>query len=571
VRILLTKRQVKHGVYYLALALLGFFVACGTIREHDPNANSPVHKLVVLHTNDTHGHPVKFFKYPAPDVGGLPARATLIGQIRAKNRNVLVLDAGDLNTGRVESNFFKAKPDIEGFNYIGYDAMAVGNHEFDNPVCVLRDQMELAQFPFLSANVKTRDGKYLARPYIIKRFGKLKVAIFGLTTKETETTGNPEHIKDLIFEDEVEVAKKLVPMLKKEADVVIALVHMGIYPFCTKGSKWLASEVSGIDLIVDGHTHTRLDYPIIIKSTGSDHKTIIVQAWKWGLVLGRVDLWIQNRKVKDFKFGTIPVNLKTVEKKQDGTKAYHFIGKEIEEDQRLLRLFQPYLDKVESLLSEVIGHAEGTFLAKGLRTRETALGDMVADSILWFTRHLGVDFAIQNGGGIRTDLPKGRITRGLIHEILPFDNSVVVLTMKGSDVLSFFDYIATICRGRGAFPQVSGGLRFTISYAAGKCEDILINGKPVDPDRMYKIATNSYLANGGDGYKVFLKAIDRFESSMFQRDVLIEYIKSLGGRIRPEVKGRIKVSTDQEVYSCIENLVLWARSEIDGSALDFCV
>ena len=543
-RILLTKRQVKHGVYYLALALLGFFVACGTIREHDPNANSPVHKLVVLHTNDTHGHPVKFFKYPAPDVGGLPARATLIGQIRAKNRNVLVLDAGDLNTGRVESNFFKAKPDIEGFNYIGYDAMAVGNHEFDNPVCVLRDQMELAQFPFLSANVKTRDGKYLARPYIIKRFGKLKVAIFGLTTKETETTGNPEHIKDLIFEDEVEVAKKLVPMLKKEADVVIALVHMGIYPFCTKGSKWLASEVSGIDLIVDGHTHTRLDYPIIIKSTGSDHKTIIVQAWKWGLVLGRVDLWIQNRKVKDFKFGTIPVNLKTVEKKQDGTKAYHFIGKEIEEDQRLLRLFQPYLDKVESLLSEVIGHAEGTFLAKGLRTRETALGDMVADSILWFTRHLGVDFAIQNGGGIRTDLPKGRITRGLIHEILPFDNSVVVLTMKGSDVLSFFDYIATICRGRGAFPQVSGGLRFTISYAAGKCEDILINGKPVDPDRMYKIATNSYLANGGDGYKVFLKAIDRFESSMFQRDVLIEYIKSLGGRIRPEVKGRIKVGGD---------------------------
>lgn len=547
VRTLLKKRQIKYPVYCLALVLLGFFVACETIREHDPNLKSAVHKLVVLHTNDTHGHPVKFFKYPAPNVGGLPARATLVRQIRDRNRNVLVLDAGDLNTGRVESNFFKAKPDIEGFNYIGYDAMAVGNHEFDNPVCVLRDQMELAQFPFISANVKTRDGKYLARPYMIKQFGKLKVAIFGLTTKETETTGNPENIKDLIFEDEVEVAKNLVPMLKKEADIVIALVHMGIYPFCTKGSKRLASEVSGIDLIVDGHTHTKLDSPILIKSTGSDYKTIIVQAWKWGLVLGRVDLWIQNKRVTDFMFEAIPVNLKTVEKEQDGTKAYHFIGKEIREDQGLLRLLQPYIDKVESLLSEVIGHAEGTFFAKGLRTGETALGDMVADSMLWFTKHSGVDFAIQNGGGIRADLPEGRITRGLIHEILPFDNSVVVLTLKGSDVLSLFDYFATICRGRGAFPQVSEGLNFTINYAAGRCKDILINGKPIHPNRTYKIATNSYLANGGDGYKVFLKAIDRFESSTFQRDVFIQYIKSLGGMIRPEVKGRIRISAGQEV------------------------
>ncbi len=547
-RPLINRRQIKYPVYCLVFLLPVFLGTCKTIREHDPNPNASVHKLIVLHTNDTHGHPVKFFKYPAPDVGGLPARATLVRQIRDGNRNVLVLDAGDLNTGRVESNYFKARPDIEGFNYIGYDAMAVGNHEFDNPVHVLRQQMDMARFPFLSANVKTRDGKYLARPYIIKQFGKLKVAVFGLTTRETEISGNPENVKDLIFEDEVEVAGKLVPMLRKEADVVIALVHMGIYPFSTKGSKWLASEVSGIDLIVDGHTHKKLDSPVLIQSIGSNHKTLIVQAWKWGLVLGRVDLWIQNRKIKDFKFETIPINLKTVEKKQDGTKAYHYIGKEIGEDERLLKLLQPYLDKVESLLSEVIGHAEATYLTKGLRTRETALGDMVADSMLWYTKHLGVDFAIQNGGGIRADLPEGRITRGLIHEILPFDNSLVVLTMKGSDVLSLFDYFATIERGSGAFPQVSEGLNFTINYATGRCEDIFIYGKPIDPDRTYKIVTNSYLANGGDGYKMFLKAVDRFESSMIQRDVLIEYIKSLGGTIRPEVKRRIKVGVDQGVY-----------------------
>jgi len=545
VRALLLNRPLKRYVYILLLIIS---IACGKNLKSGPDSESQSFHLVVLHTNDTHGHPVKFFHYPAPDVGGLPARATLIKEIRKENRNVLVMDAGDLNTGRAESNYFRARPDIEGYNRIGYDAMVLGNHEFDHPISVLKEQMETADFPFLSANVKSRGGGYLALPYIVKEFGGVKVAIFGLTTKETEISGNPEHIQNLVFEDEIEVAGKLVPKLKKEAHVVIALVHMGIYPSRRRGSKRLASEVSGIDLIVDGHTHTRLDSPILVRSIGSDHETIIVQAWKWGLVLGRVDLWIRNKRVTKFKFEAIPVNLKTVERKEGGTKVYGFIGKEIKEDQELLKLLQPYVDEVESLLSEVVGHAEGTFFAKGLRSRETALGDMVADSMLWFTKDLGIDFAVQNGGGIRADLPKGSITKGLIHEILPFDNSVVVLTLKGSDVLSLFDHIAHISRGRGAFPQVSEGISFTINREAGRCEDILIKGKPVDPLKTYKIATNSYLASGGDGYKVFLNAVHRYDFSLFQRDVFIGYIKHLGGRIRPEVKGRIRIKGRREVY-----------------------
>ncbi|MDY7036614.1 MAG: 5'-nucleotidase C-terminal domain-containing protein, partial [Thermodesulfobacteriota bacterium] len=430
---------------------------------------SNVYHLVVLHTNDTHGHPVKFYNHPVPDVGGLPARATLVRQIREQNENVLVLDAGDLNTGRAVSNYFKAKPDILGFNYIGYDAMALGNHEFDNPLDVLKEQMELAHFPFLSANVKAKEGKYLAQPFIIQEFAGFKVAVFGLTTKETEITGNPAVIKDIIFEDEIEVAKKLVPELKRKTDFVIALVHMGIYESDKRGSRRLASEVSGIDLIVDGNTNTRLDFPIIIEHSESDHKTLIVQAWHWGLILGRIDLWIHNKKVMDFKFEAIPINLKRIEKKSDGTKKFHFIGKEIKEDEKLLRLLQPYVEKVKSVLSEIIGRAEGTFFYKDVRRRETALGDIIADSMLWHTKPMGADFAIQNGGGIRADLPEGDITRELIHEILPFDDSVVVLTLKGSEVRSLFDYIATIKAGSGAFVQVSEGLRFTINQKAGRC------------------------------------------------------------------------------------------------------
>ena len=542
------ERQLKKLSWLVIFVLLGFPLACSTGDKRPLNRVSHVYHLVVLHTNDTHGHPVKFFNSSVPDVGGLPARATLVKQIRGKNENVLVLDAGDLNTGMAVSNFFKAKPDIEGYNYIGYDAMVLGNHEFDNPRHVLEGQMARACFPFLSANVKTSDGQYLAKRYIIREFAGYKVAVFGLTTKETEIIGNPGYIKSLLFEDEIEVAKTLVPELRKQADVVIALVHMGIYRSSKAGSKKLASEVRGIDLVVDGHTHTRLDLPILIQDVGSDDKTIIVQAWKWGLVLGRVDLWIQNKNVIDFRFESIPINLKRVEKKSDGTKVYHFIGEQIEEDKELLSMLQSYVDQAESKFSGVIGHAEGTFFKKDVKNGETALGDVIADSMLWRTKRLGVDFAIQNGGGIRADLPKGPITIKSIHEILPFDNSVVVLTLKGSDVQSLFDYVATIPIRHGAFPQVSEGLSFTINRAAQKCENIRMDGNRIDPDRTYRIVTNSFLASGGDGYKMLLKAVRKYDSSMLQRDVLIEYIKYLGGSVRPKETGRIRITGDHSAH-----------------------
>ena len=193
------KTRLKILLQAAAVFLAGLLLSCTPSRHHDSQSDSQIHHLVVLHTNDTHGHPVKFFQYPAPDVGGLPARATVVARIREQHRNVLVLDAGDLNTGRLESNLFKARPDLEGYNYIGYDAMAIGNHEFDNPIGVLREQMELATFPFISANVRTKGGEYLAEPYIIKELNGLKVAIFGLTTKETEVIGNPENTRDLVL------------------------------------------------------------------------------------------------------------------------------------------------------------------------------------------------------------------------------------------------------------------------------------------------------------------------------------------------------------------------------------
>jgi len=446
-----------------------------------------------------------------------------------------------LNTGKPESNLFKARPDLEGYNYIGYDAMALGNHEFDNPIKLLREQMKLASFPFISANIRTRGGEYLAEPFIIKECDGLKVAIFGLTTKETEIIGNPEYTRDLVFEDEIDVARKLVPELRRKADLVIGLVHLGIHDSFSRGSKRLAHEVSGIDLIVDGHSHTRLEAPIVVTHPVTGHSTPIVQAWKWGLILGKVDLFVQNKRVIGYRFEPIPINLKEVVKESNGAKVYRFVGEETPEDPNLLDLLEPYLIKAQSVLSKVIGQAEETFFYDGVREAENSLGNLVADSMRWFTQYLGADFAVQNGGGVRADIPEGQLTERTIYETLPFDSTVVVLTLDGKSVQSLFEYMATISRGQGGFPQVSEGVSMTIDVSKKRCTRVMINGKPLDSSKTYKIATNSYLAAGGDGYKIFLKATDTYDSSMFQRDVLIEYIEHLGGRIKPQTFGRIQI------------------------------
>ena len=539
------RQPLKSLLPVLVVVALGLGAAC--VQSH-PQGEAPRHHLVVLHTNDSHGHPVRFSYSGAPDVGGLPARATLVRKVRAENENVLVLDAGDFNTGRAESTFFRARPDLEGYNAIGYDALTLGNHEFDNPLETLTEQMDLANFPFLSANIKTREGRYLARPYVIKEFKGFKVAILGLTTKETERIGNPDHIRDLLIQDEVAVAKKLVPRLRSKADLVIALVHLGIYDSPRRGSKRLASEVAGIDLIVDGHSHTRLDAPLMVKHGASDWTTTIVQAWQWGLVVGRVDLWFGGGRATELTFATIPVNLKTVEKSPDGSVTYSLVGKEIPEDPALVAALQGYVDRVDALLSERVGRAVAALSSKDGRSQETPLGDLVADATLWYTRHLAVDFAFQNGGGIRTDLPRGEISRKAIYEVLPFDNTVVVLTLKGSDIEELFHHISRLPEGAGGFPQVSDGVSFTINRVTGRCEDVRIQGNPLDPARTYRIATNSYLAAGGDGYRMFLNAVDRYDSSRFLRDVFADYLKHLGGVVTPAVGRRITVITNHEGY-----------------------
>jgi 5'-nucleotidase/UDP-sugar diphosphatase len=492
-------------------------------------------KLVVLHTNDHHGHPVAFSFGGKPSAGGLPARATLVEKIRAENGNVLVLDAGDINTGRPESNLFDARPDIIGYNFIGYDAMAIGNHDFDHGKRALAEQMAMARFPFLSANIRTASGNLLARPYIIKSFNGFKVAVFGLTTVETTSITYPEHIAGLHLEDEVETAWKLVPRLRKQADVVIALVHLGIYATARRGSLRLAREVPGIDLVVDGHSHTKLDKPVRVKNRISGKVVPVVQAWKWGLMVGKVDMDVSGNGVFVTAFEALPVNFSSG---KGGSPAVR-----IKENRDLLVSLEPFLRKTDEMLSEPITWVTAEIAHHKMRTRETPLGRLVAESMMWSARALRPDFAVQNSGGVRDDIPRGTLTAKTIHQVLPFDNTVVVVELDGKAMGRLLEHMAVGAARKGkGFPQVSSGLEMRLEAGSGRITQVLIGGKPLDPDSTYRVATNSYLAAGGDGYRILADGDYIQDTSICQREALIEYARHLGTRLSPpQVKPAIIV------------------------------
>lgn len=530
---------MKKG--FMALVLIALVAMMGFAAPGDT-------QIAIIHFNDLHGHALPYADHGAVGVSGLPAITTLVGQARGEFENVLVLDAGDYDTGMPQSDFFKAEPMIAGYNLMQVDAVAVGNHEFDNANSVFAAQKALADFPIISANVKTADGKYFGdAPYVIKTFGKVRVGIFALTTLETQTIGTPEYIKGVTFLDEIATAKTMVAELrgKQKCNVVIALTHMGIYADNKAGSRALAAQVAGIDLIVDGHSHTPLTAPVMEKAPNGK-MVPIVQAWQWGLNVGKGVITVSaDRKTVTFGNWTpITLNDNKVVKNADGTSTVQAVGPQFEQNPIVYTTLIEYQYKVDQIMGSPIGvqvSALFTNADKAARKTETALGDLIADGFKWAMRSMNPDFGFVCGGTIRTDLPAGSILMKDVYAVLPFDNTMFVVTLKGTDVQALFDYIATIKQGNGAFPQVSDGVTFTINYDKGVCENIMIGGKPLDPSKNYVIATDSYHATGGDGYAVFKNATNKYDSSIWMRDAFVEYLKNLGAPIDPVVKGRITI------------------------------
>ena len=469
------------------------------------------YRLTVMHTNDHHG---RFWKNSDGEYG-MAARKTVIDAIRADvaagGGHSLLLDGGDVNTGVPESDLQDAVPDFKGMNLLGYDAMAVGNHEFDKPPFVLRMQRDLAQFPMLAANIYSGTERLFA-PYKIFTLGGLRVAVMGLTTEDTQKMAHPDNMKNIQFRSAINEAARLVPDLRQQADVVIAATHMGHYENGNHGTQAagdveMARAVNGLDLVVGGHTQN----PACMKAEnvidrayvpGTDcqperqNGTWIVQAHEWGKYVGRADFEYRNGEFRLVKYALIPVNLKKTVRTADGTSSKQVYTSEIAEDPAMLALLAPFQAFGQQKLLVKVGSLDGKLDGERdtVRSRPAALAVLIGQAMMDKTR---ANFAILNAGGVRDSLPMGELTYKDVLKVHPFGNTIATVDLSGQEVLDYLNVVVKMTPGSGAFPQFAG---IGLLIAGGAASNVTVQGTPLNPTQTYKMAINNFVAAGGDGY-----------------------------------------------------------------------
>ncbi|MFZ7158458.1 bifunctional UDP-sugar hydrolase/5'-nucleotidase UshA [Avibacterium gallinarum] len=506
-------------------------------------ANQTYH-FTLLHTNDLHGH---YWQNKNGEYG-LAAQKTLIDRIRAeveqKGGSVILLNAGDFNTGVPESDLQNAKPDIEALNLMGYEALTLGNHEFDNPLQLLEMQEKWAKFPFLAANVyNQKTGDLLVNPYTILDKQGLKIAVVGLTTEDTAKLGNPEFMSAVRFERPAESAKTVLAELAKneQPDLKIALTHMGFYPDAKYGSN-APGDVSMVrelpagafDIVIGGHTHDTL----CINEDGSfnskfkpgdsckplfEKNTWIMQAGEWGKYLGRADFTFKDGKLTLENYQLVPINLKKKVKKEDGSSEYVLYQEEIPADPALLAHLKTYQDQGDKLLGQVVGKVDDRLVGDRdiVRFHQTNLGQLIARSQ---AERVKADIGIMNSGGIRASIEGGDVTYKDILTVQPFGNIISYFEMNGKDLLNYLDVVALKEVDSGAYPQFYG-ITMTVDRKAKKVSDVKIQGKPIDLNKMYRISLPSYCAAGGDGYPVMTDNPTYVNAGFVDADSLKEYFQ----------------------------------------------
>ena len=524
----------RHLISITVVSVALLISACTQNPVAPPSSRLKNLDFTIIHTNDNHG---KFWRNRHGEMG-MAARKTVIDRIRnevqTQGGKVLVLSAGDINTGVPESDIQEAKPDFIGMNMIGYDAMALGNHEFDNPLDVLMKQEKWANFPFLAANIFYRNSnKLVFKPYIMEDLKGVKVAILGLTTEDTEALAMKDNVKDIYFTDAVSTAEEWVPKLiyDEKADIVIALTHIGHYLNAQFGSNapgdvTLAKDVDGVDIIVGGHSQNKMEKPDIKNST------YILQAWEWGKYVGRADFTYYyvddfdgkgNRKgvLKMINYRLIPVNLKKPAL-VDGKEVMKTIEAEIPEDPAVLAALKPYQEKAQELLLKPVGSLDKAMSGERslVRSKPAAMGILMANAQKEKTK---ADLGVINGGGIRTGLPAGTITEKNVLSVQPFGNMVCYVELNGTELKHFVEDVAAIEPTNGGFAHFSSNVKLVME--GDKLTKLEVDGMPVKKDKMYRLAINEFSASGGDKWPQLDNNPSFINTGYTDAVVLKEYIQ----------------------------------------------
>ncbi|MCL1113056.1 MULTISPECIES: bifunctional UDP-sugar hydrolase/5'-nucleotidase UshA [Shewanella] len=499
-------------------------------------------KFTVLHTNDNHGR----FWHNSDGEYGMAARKALIDQIRAEvssnGGETLVLSGGDINTGVPESDLQDALPDFIGMNEIAYDAMAVGNHEFDNPLAVLDSQRSIANFPMLAANIYKADGTRYFDAYKVFDINGLRVAVIGLTTEDTAKIGNPEYISELTFTDPATEAAKVIAEIKEAdvADLIFATTHMGHYADGQNGSNapgdvTLARTLTAGDLsaIIGGHSQN----PVCMEpdtnayadfAPGDDctpdmqNGTYIMQAHEWGKYVGRADFEYFNDELHLASYKLLPVNLKTTVTDADGNETEAFVAEEITPDAELEELLAYYQERGQGQLDEVIATTDALLdgVRANVRNMQTNLGRLIAEAQ---RTKVGADIGVMNSGGVRASIEAGNITYRDVLTVQPFGNTVTLMSMTGAEITDYLGTVASFQRGAGAYAQITG-VKMIVDCAAKTVAISEINGKDYSPTESYSFTVPSFNAAGGDGYPV----LDPIQTGYVDAEVLYTFFKDKG-------------------------------------------
>lgn len=527
----------KSGLALALFTAMGMLSATAQAYEQDKT-----YKITILHTNDHHGH---FWRNEYGEYG-LAAQKTLVDSIRQQvaeqGGSVLLLSGGDINTGVPESDLQDAEPDFRGMNLIGYDAMAVGNHEFDNPLTVLRQQEKWAKFPFLSANIYQKStGERLFKPWALFKRQDLNIAVIGLTTDDTAKIGNPEFFTDIEFRKPAEEAKLVIQELQQteKPDVIIATTHMGHYDNGEHGSnapgdvEMARSLPKGaLAMIVGGHSQDPVcmaaenkkqrDYvPGTPCAPDRQNGIWIVQAHEWGKYVGRADFEFRNGEMKLVNYQLIPVNLKKKVTWDNGKSERILYTPEIAENQKMLSLLSPFQSKGKAQLEVNIGNVNGHLEGDRSKVRfvQTNLGHLILAAQMARTE---ADFAVMSGGGIRDSIEAGDITYKDVLKVQPFGNTLVYIDMPGKAVVDYLTAVAQKKPDSGAYPQFAN---VSFSASGGSLSDLKIKGEPVDPNKTYRMATLSFNATGGDGYPQIDNQPGYVNTGFIDAEVLKQYIQ----------------------------------------------
>lgn len=477
--------------------------------------------LVIFHTNDVHGYisarEATFYKEnPKRMIGGFGVLANVIQQ---EQEPKIWLDSGDFFFASPEGNMSKGESVLTLANTLGLTAMAVGNHEFDFGPRRLEELAKKAKFPFLSANVRLRKSEKerpaYVKPYIIKEVGGVKVGIIGLITPRTPLGALPKYVRHLKFLRPVNEAAASVKDLREQGcELVIAVTHIGLAQEGEnyEDEKYLAAQAPGLDVILGGHSHTRLSKAL----QDPVNKTIVIQSGSYLTQVGRLELWVgQDGKVSRFEHRLMDLWVD-----------------ELGQDPRALRLLAPFKEEVDRKLSEVVGETKVDLTTS--REGESLMGDIVADCI---KETVQADIGIQNSGGIRTSIPAGPMTLRHLYNALPFENTIYMVTLTGSQVKDLLEASFSEATSR---LQVSGlMIRYDMTRPKGhRLIEVLVNKKPVLITQNYVVATNNFLADGGDGYKIFLNGASRKDTRIVLRDAMTECIKKRSP-LKPALEGRL--------------------------------